>query len=140
VAAAAVVLVVAGGLVVRQLQSGDTTNVVSPAVTQVFKAPDAHKAVVKTAQGEVAVATSQKLAEMAVDTDGLKPLGKSKVYQLWSIDDGKAVSVGVLDDPDKGAAMSMPKQGTQVAITIEPAGGSPSPTGEQVVRVDPRAV
>jgi anti-sigma-K factor RskA len=36
--------------------------------------------------------------------------------------------------------MSMPSAGTAVAITVEPAGGSPRPTGDPIVVVDPEAI
>ncbi len=36
--------------------------------------------------------------------------------------------------------MEMPEAGTQVAITVEPAGGSEQPTTEPIVQVDPGEV
>ena len=77
---------------------------------------------------------------MAVDTSGLHTLDQGHVYQLWSIVDGTPTSVGVLDDPGTGASMAMPEPGTQVAITVEPAGGSERPTTDPIVEVDPASV
>jgi anti-sigma-K factor RskA len=36
--------------------------------------------------------------------------------------------------------MGMPRPGTEVAITVEPAGGSQRPTTEPIVQVDPSTV
>ncbi len=139
-AAAAVVLVVGAGIGISQLRQADRPTL-SAAVSQVFTAPDAHKATVGTANGgKVIVATSRELNKMAVETDGLPSLGRAQVYQLWAVHDGAMSSAGVLGDVDAGAAMEMPSPGTQVAITIEPAGGSQQPTTRPIVVVDPAGV
>ncbi len=141
-AAAAVLAVVAGGVVLAVVQRDDGQDqIASPAVAKVFEAPDAHTAKAVTANGGMLrVATSRRLHEMAVDTSRLKPLGDRQVYQVWSVHDGKAVSAAVLADLEKGAAMAMPAPGSQVAITIEPAGGSRTPTTTPIISVDPRSV
>ena len=110
------------------------------AVVEVFQAPDAHVAEVETSHGPLRVATSPGEDEMAVDTSDLVALDQEHVYQLWAIQDGSPVSVGVLDDPKSGAAMELPETGTTVAITVEPAGGSKQPTSEPIAQVDPAAV
>ena len=40
----------------------------------------------------------------------------------------------------RGASMEMPGAGTEVAITVEPAGGSEQPTTEPIIKVDPASV
>ena len=77
---------------------------------------------------------------MAVDTSELEPLDDAHVYQLWSVSDGTPTSVAVLGDPATGASMKLPPAGTQVAITVEPAGGSEQPTTTPFVAVDPADV
>jgi anti-sigma-K factor RskA len=107
----------------------------------VFKAPDAQKATVDTANGgRISVATSRRLKEMAVDTGGLPALSGQQVYQLWAISGGTPASVGLLRDTGAGKAMELPARGTTVAITIEPAGGSEQPTTQPIVVVDPSRV
>ena len=139
-AAASVVLIVAAGFGVSQIQQ-DPESTLAASVTRVFDAPDARTTTVDTANGgTVSVATSQSLGEMAVDTDELPALSEEQVYQLWSIEGATPESVGVLDDPDSGASMAMPDEGTQVAITIEPSGGSEQPTTDPVVQVTPSEV
>ena len=138
--AAAVLLVVAAGVGIMANRNDDQP-VVAASVTQVFTASDAHKATVQTANGgRLSVATSRQLNKMAVETDALPKLGGRQVYQIWAVHDGAMTSAAVLKDPTAGAAMAMPGAGTQVAITIEPAGGSQQPTTKPIVTVDPSAV
>ena len=138
-AAAAVVVAGAGAFGIAQI-AGDGGATLQAGVVQVFESDDAHTAEVDTSHGAVRVATSPERGEMAVDTSGLQTLDQGHVYQLWSIVDGTPTSVGVLDDPGKGASMAMPEPGTQVAITVEPAGGSDRPTTDPIVEVDPASV
>ena len=139
VAAAAAVLAVAAGIGYNAMQEPE--HVMAAPVSQVFNAPDAHHATVKTSNGgEISVATSPSLGKMAVETDDLPELGSGQVYQLWTLSSGQAASAGLLEDPDAGAAMAMPDSGTAVAITIEPAGGSDQPTTEPIMSVVPGAV
>jgi anti-sigma-K factor RskA len=137
VAAAAAVLVAAVGVGVSRIGGDDPGPSLASGVTQVFEAPDRRLAEVRTDQGTVRVAASPSRDEMAVDARGLEAPDEGRVYQLWSIDSDGAVSVGLLDDDTVGASMPMPAEGTQVAITLEPAGGSEQPTGEPLVQVDP---
>ncbi len=57
-----------------------------------------------------------------------------KQYQLWAIVDGKPVSAGVFEvTPDDSSLQTLSSQIAQAsafAITLEPRGGSPSPTME----------
>jgi anti-sigma-K factor RskA len=139
-AAAAAVVVVAGGAIGIGTLVGDDETGLQPTVVQVFEAGDAHVAEVETSHGPLRVATSSGKAEMAVDTSDLVSLDSAHVYQLWSIQDGSPVSVGILDDPRTGAAMPMPAAGTEVAITVEPAGGSERPTTDPIAQLDPASV
>ena len=138
-AAAAVVLAVAAGVGVAQL-AGDDEPPLAADVVQVLEADDVRTAEVETSHGPVLVATSQGRGEMALDTSGLHRLAAPHVYQLWSITGGAPTSAGVLDDPGTGASMDLPATGSQVAITVEPAGGSDQPTTEPIVVVDPATV
>jgi anti-sigma-K factor RskA len=136
-----VVLVLTGGAVVAVWQSQqDDTSVVASTVNQVFTAPDAHTAAVSTDHGRLVVATSPSMGRMAVRTDGLRALSGQRVYQLWAIHGDTPTSAGVVKDLRKGAAMAMPSEGTTVAITVEPQGGSEQPTTPPIVTVDPQGV
>jgi anti-sigma-K factor RskA len=75
----------------------------------------------------------------ALVVDGLPPLGESQEYQLWLIRDGQRTSGAVFSTDEKsygGTRIRAPRSlldYSAVGITIEPAGGSPQPTGEQVL-------
>ncbi len=77
---------------------------------------------------------SHKLG-MVFTAEGLPAVPAGKVYQLWVIVDAKPVSVGVFTPDANGrvhAVMNTPAiaamPGT-VAVTLEPAGGLPQPSG-----------
>lgn len=140
VAAAAAVIVVGAAVGVAQLQDDEQQSLLAQEVVQVFEAEDAHTATMETANGgKISVATSPTRGEMAVDTDELPALDEEHVYQLWAIQGGAISSVGILE-PEKGAAMEMPEPDVEVAITVEPAGGSAQPTTEPIMRVNPSEV
>jgi anti-sigma-K factor RskA len=69
----------------------------------------------------------------------LEPQGPDKTYQLWIIAGGKPISAGTFElDDSGGGALVVENLGTDVAIeawavTIEPAGGVPQPTGPMVL-------
>ena len=140
VAAAAVVVLALGGVAVFESQRGGQQGVVAATVAQVFQAGDAHTKTVQTDHGTVTVATSPSMGRMAVRTDGLRAPGDKRVYQLWAIHEGTPTSAGVIQNLKAGAAMAMPSEGTTVAITVEPEGGSEQPTTRPFVTVDPRSV
>lgn len=71
--------------------------------------------------------------------DGLGPLSKEQQYQLWLIRDGQRTSGGVFSVSEEGYGslwISSPEPLSSYSafgITIEPAGGSPGPTGDKVL-------
>ena len=71
--------------------------------------------------------------------DGLPPLDASQQYQLWLIQDGQRTSGGIFSVDGEGYGslwITSPKpliSYQAVGITVEPAGGSPAPTGERVL-------
>jgi len=139
-AAAAVVMVVAAGIGFSQMQQ-DPDSHLAAGVTRVFDAPDAHIKTVGSANGgKVSLATSKSLREMAIDTNELPELTGEQVYQLWTITGSLPKSAGLLEDPGSGQFMDLPDEGIEVAITIEPAGGSKQPTSDPIVRVTPSEV
>ena len=71
--------------------------------------------------------------------DGLAPLSQEQQYQLWLIQDGQRTSGGVFSVSEEGYGslwISSPEplsSYSSFGITIEPAGGSPGPTGDKVL-------
>lgn len=135
-AAAAVLAIVGGAVGIGQLQNQGSE--VAAAVAQVFEAGDARTSTLPTANGgKIVVATSEELGKMAVDTEKLPELDDTRVYQLWTVTGDTPSSAGLVPDIDEGAAMTLPPPGTQVAITVEPAGGSTLPTTTPIAVVEP---
>ena len=75
----------------------------------------------------------------ALVVDGLPPLVEGQEYQLWLIRDGQRTSGAVFSTDEKsygGTRIRAPGsllEYSSVRITVEPAGGSPQPTGPQVL-------
>lgn len=142
-AAAAVVVIVAGAVGIAQIAGDEQTeqpSMLADGVVRVFQADDARSATMETQNGgKISVAASPGLNQMAVDTDELPPLDDEHVYQLWALHDGVTESVGILE-PDKGAFMDMPTPDTEVAITVEPLGGSQQPTTDPIMQVNPSEI
>jgi len=94
-------------------------------------------AVVPDASGLVVISLDGEHGTLVVD--GLPPLDESHQYQLWLIEDGQRQSGGVfsVDQEGYGALwVSSPEplsNYSAIGITIEPAGGSPGPTGDKVM-------
>ena len=139
--AAAVVLIGGGAVGARALMDGPSQDGLTVAAARVFSADDARTATVGTENGgRLTVGVSDSLDEMAVDARDLPKLDGQHVYQVWSVHDGRSTSAALLNDLDGGAAMGIPSDGAQVALTVEPKGGSEQPTTDPVVVVDPAQV
>lgn len=140
-AAAAAVLALIGGVVVSNQATDPSRDDLAVAAGRVFEAPDARSTTVETANGgQIRVGVSPSRNEMAVDTRDLPELDRQHVYQLWTVHEDTMVSAQILTDGSTGAAMGLPAEATQVAVTVEPAGGSEQPTSDPIVMVDPASI
>lgn len=89
------------------------------------------------AQGVIEVMANGRQATLTVT--GLPELDPARQYQLWLIKDGQRISGGVFSvraDGSQTITIDAPQPVPDYAaygITIEPAGGSPGPTGERVL-------
>lgn len=89
------------------------------------------------ATGALVVSDDGQYGTLVVD--GLPPLDAEHEYQLWLIRDGVRTSGGVFAVNDEGYGalwVSAPQTLSSYpafGITVEPAGGSPGPTGEKVM-------
>jgi anti-sigma-K factor RskA len=135
-AAAAALIAGAGAVGFRAIVDDDQQ--LDQAVVAVFEAEDAKTATVETSNGgELTVAVSKSNDEMAVDTRALPELDDQQVYQIWAVHGDEMVSAAILSDPAEGAAMGLPNGATEVALTVEPSGGSEQPTTSPIVQLDP---
>lgn len=75
----------------------------------------------------------------ALVVDGLPPLSENQEYQVWLVRNGERTSGAVFSTDENnygGTRLRAPRSlldYSSVGITIEPAGGSPEPTGERVL-------
>jgi anti-sigma-K factor RskA len=90
--------------------------------------------------GRARVLLDAESGEAAVVLAGVPPLEPGKTYELWAIRGNNAPEpAGLLAVADaSGAALHVapikaPSEVTAFAVSIEPAGGSPSPTGPVVL-------
>ncbi len=98
-----------------------------------LRAPD----VASNATGYVLISDDGDSGALVVD--GLPSLDQNQQYQLWLIRDGQRISGAVFstDEKDYGTARIRAPGSlldySAADITIEPAGGSPQPTGAKVL-------
>ena len=87
--------------------------------------------------GPIVAADGTEVARVGADDRGsfvemvrLDPLPAARTYQLWSLDGPDPVSLGLLGRAtDPVVRVDVPAGTTRVAVSDEPAGGSPRPTG-----------
>ncbi|WP_416416890.1 anti-sigma factor domain-containing protein [Paenarthrobacter aromaticivorans] len=135
VGAAAAAVIALGGVGVGVYVAGQNDP-----VNQVLQAQDVQK---KTAQvpggGTATISASSTKDSFVVLMDGVAPAPDGKVYQLWTLPrDGSApVPQGTMDAEtlSKPAVVKGLSSASSVAITVEPAGGSSSPTQPPVLVV-----
>jgi anti-sigma-K factor RskA len=93
--------------------------------------------VAPAARGTILISDDGRYGTLVVE--GLPPLDAEQQYQLWLIDDGARDNGGVFsvnDDGYSSMTLAAPQPLDAYAafgITIEPAGGSPGPTGAKVL-------
>lgn len=89
------------------------------------------------ATGFVLIGADGRNGAMVVDR--LPPLGEDREYQVWLIRNGERTSGAVFatdEDGYRGLRLEAPLslfEYDEVGVTIEPAGGSPQPTGPRVL-------
>lgn len=73
-------------------------------------------------------------SEVFLNPSKLPAAPADKQYQLWAIVDGQPVDIGVVSVDKNGGLLKMKevRNAAAFAITLEPAGGSPSPTPDQM--------
>ncbi|MGW4365339.1 anti-sigma factor [Nocardia takedensis] len=141
VAAAAATVVVAVGATVAVVANRTEERDDTVTAEVVLEQPDTRSRTVPVATGgTLTVYTSERLAAAGVTFDEVADPGPGRSYQLWLIPpEGAPRSAGVLDTVTTGApALVTAYQPTDtLALTLEPAGGSPQPTTDPLAAVAP---
>jgi len=92
----------------------------------------------KSSESVMTVAFSPSKQKVVIDLEGLKLPANDQAhqYQLWALVGGKPVDLGVFDataDSSGFKNMKAIASADAFAVTLEPRGGSPSPTLSQMV-------
>lgn len=139
-AAAAVLLAAAipGTLAVQQAQRAQLAEGQVAAITEALARPGAELLSADVTGGGRAVAVVGDDGAFFTVRD-LPALGGDRDYQLWVIDDAGPTSAGVVEARDGLASTEVAAvpEGAVLAMTVEPAGGSPQPTTTPIVAMPP---
>ncbi|AHH22065.1 putative anti-sigma-K factor RskA [Nocardia nova SH22a] len=129
-AAAAVVAAGIGGGILAQQHATRVTG--PPSAEQILHQPDSHAASTPlNTGGTLTVRASPGMGAATVAFDDIPAAPDGRVYQLWVVPpSGAPRSAGVLDRMPTPAAplVTTYRSGDTLAVTVEPAGGSPAPT------------
>jgi anti-sigma-K factor RskA len=139
-AAAAVVVVATLGIsqsLTRHQPGG--APAATAAISRVVTATDARTETERTsAGGTVTVVVSADRQAAVVSAAGMRSLPAAQTYQLWVMGPhGSARSAGLLSGTGRAGPVlaSGVEPGDQIGITVEPAGGTSSPTTAPVIAV-----
>ncbi|MFC9342265.1 anti-sigma factor domain-containing protein [Streptomyces sp. NPDC057020] len=132
------------GLAEDARQETSRARQANDAVAEVLAAPDARVSTSRLEGGAVGtVVVSASLDRAVFAASGMAPPPAGKVYQLWYDDEGTMRSAGLMDPGATAEATLLDgpvDRASGVGVTVEPAGGSPSPTSAPVaVLAFPRA-
>lgn len=139
-AAAAMALVATGGLAVVEHNQAEEGERDLAGISDVISADDA---TMKSTQvgddGTAKLVMSKDLDRAVLVVKNLPKLQRDRVYQMWTIADGKAESAGVISASDSTGSSSHMMSGVSgvgaVAITVEPDGGSEKPTTKPITQI-----
>ena len=133
VAAAAVAMIIVG---VVSLRGGDDTDTFSADLARVMEQPDSQVLTLENqsgAAGSFKVAWSNTLGEAVLIGEGLPAAPDDKAYELWLITPDESMAMYVLDPATDGNVHRTIAAGAEPsawAITVEPAEGSATATGD----------
>jgi anti-sigma-K factor RskA len=140
--AAAVALIVGGGIVANVLGDTSFNQQQADQLAAINAAEDSQRAVAEVSTGGTATLVwSEELGKSALIAEGLEPLPSDKTYELWYINpDGTPTSAGLFsasaDDAKSWRVLDGQMQaGDIVGVTIEPRGGSEAPTTTPIVAI-----
>lgn len=137
-AACLAVAVVFGVLATSAQHRLNNAQAQSQAVAAVLTAPDARiDSQSTTAGGTATVVVSRTQGKFVFTASGLPALQTSRVYQLWLLGPQRTRSAGLLPAPSAGHTSPVLATGLQagdkIGMTVEPAGGTRSPTTKPIL-------
>ncbi|TQK20244.1 anti-sigma-K factor RskA [Microbacterium sp. SLBN-154] len=140
--AASFVLLVALGFGAASVNEYLNRTPAQVALAAIEAAPDAASVTAEAADGGVVTARwSPSLEQAVVVTDGLPQLTDDQVFELWVLRGDEVTSAGTFEPAPGGEAVALLEasfeQGDTIAMSVEPAGGSPTglPTSDPLVAI-----
>ncbi|MEJ7634892.1 anti-sigma factor [Aeromicrobium sp.] len=128
----AIGMVAAGGFAIERDHARDN-RAATDSITSVLAAPDAStKARAFSGGGNVRLVSSAARDVAVIVANDLPALTKGRVYQVWMIKGETAFSQGTFAT-DHSLIMRQLEKADHVAVTVEPRGGSATPTTLPVV-------
>lgn len=136
--AAAVILIVGGGVVVNSVNDASFQQAQASQLAAIGSASDTQRAdTAIDGGGSATLMWSEELGSAAFMVAGLEELPSGKVYELWFIGSDGPRAAGTFSIDDDGTAWRVldgdMRGGDVVGVTIEPAGGSELPTTDPVI-------
>lgn len=130
-AAAAVLAVALGGVTVWQQSELQSIQAADAQRVELLAAPDLQVSRTNLDDTDLTYLVSQSRGEAIIASTGLPTPGAERSWQVWVIQDEVPRSVGIVDDGGQlQVSVAGITGGELMAITNEPRGGSPAPTGE----------
>jgi anti-sigma-K factor RskA len=138
--AAAVILIVGGGVVAGTISNSTHQQAQANQLAAINAADDSQRiAATVTGGGTATLVWSLHLKSSALIVDGLGVLPTDKVYELWYIASRGARAAGTFTVDASGSTWRVLEGsmavGDTVGVTIEPRGGSTSPTTQPLVAI-----
>jgi anti-sigma-K factor RskA len=141
--AAAIAITVGGGVIANTIGTNTFQQQQADQLAAIYAAEDSQRADVEIPGGGTATLVwSGELGESALMVEGLEQLSADKVYELWYIHEK--------DGPRPAGTFTVGASGSTwrvldgemtakdaVGVTVEPRGGSDTPTTDPVVVVEP---
>lgn len=127
-----------GVLVVRQNEQLDQSRTQAAEISEILRAGDAQVVTVDKGEGgRMTVAMSRSENRMLLLTDGLPNPPDGKDFQVWTGHGGTMVSAGFLNPENGEAQLEIAGFGDAdaIGVTVEPDGGSETPTLPTVMEV-----
>lgn len=136
--AAAVAIIVGGSVVANTLGTTTFQQQQADQLAAINSADDSQRVVTAMDGGATATLVwSTDLKSSAFIVDGLGALPADKVYELWYIDAVGARAAGTFTVADSGKTWRVLDGkmgfGDTVAVTVEPSGGSKTPSSDPIV-------
>jgi len=141
--AAAVALIV-GGIAVGTTSLRPEPSYQAAQMAAISEAADMQQREMTLAGGqEITLRWSPELASSVLIVDGMDSAPDDSVYQMWYIGDSGARSAGFLPVTDGVESWQVlegdMRDGDVVGVTMEPEGGSPKPSTDPIMLIDPAA-